>query len=222
MAVYDLEEQEQLDDIKAWWNQHGNLITSVVVAASLAAVGWQGWNWYQNKQSAEASMIFAALQQANQSKDVNRVKNLAGELTEKFAGTAYAPLAAMLAARSSVEADDAKTAKGQLTWVVEHASDEVRALARIRLAGLLLDEKAYEAALKVLADEKLPAFAGQIALMRGDIYFAQGKASDARAAYAEALKQGKTKADPKLDPLSEGASPGWLSLVQQKLDAVGG
>lgn len=217
MAVYDLEEQEQLDDIKAWWNQHGNLITSVVVAASLAAVGWQGWNWYQNKQSAEASVIFAALQQAAQTKDNGRIKNLTGELTEKYSGTAYAPLAALLAARSSVDAEDPKTAKGQLTWVVEHASEEVRAVARLRLAGLLLDEKAYEAALKLLGEEKLLAFAGQVALLKGDVLLAQGKPQEARSAYAAALDAGKKAAAG-----SESTSPGWQQLVQQKLDSVGG
>lgn len=218
MAVYDLEEQEQLDEIKAWWQTHGNLITGIAVAVSVAAVSWQGWNWYQNKQSAEASVIFAALQQANQLQDNGRIKNLAGELTEKYSGTAYAPLAAMVAARSSVNADDLKTAKGQLTWAVEHSSDEVRALARLRLAGLLLDEKAFDDALKVLADEKLPAFAGQVAGLKGDILLAQGKPQEAKAAYVAAMTASKSAAGKTQEGTSSGA---WQQLLEQKLDALG-
>ncbi|MEY4591227.1 MAG: hypothetical protein RIR18_122, partial [Pseudomonadota bacterium] len=211
MAVYDLEEQEQLDEIKAWWSQHGNLITGVTVAVAIAAVSWQGWTWYQNKQSTEASVIFAVLQQANQLQDNGRIKNLAGELTEKYSGTAYAPLAAMMAARSSVEADDLKTARSQLTWAVDHASDEIRALARLRLAGLLLDEKAYDEAIRVLSDEKLPAFAAQVAALKGDILLAQGKKLDAKAAYTAALAAVKQNGD----------NNGWQQLLQQKLDALG-
>jgi predicted negative regulator of RcsB-dependent stress response len=216
MAVYDLEEQEQIDELKVWWQTHGNLITWVVVAVSVGVITWQGWNWYQNKQSAEASLIFGALQQANQMHDNSRVKNLAGELTEKYSSTTYAHLAALVAARASIGADDTKTAKAQLQWASDHASDEIRALARIRLAGLLLDEKAFDEALKTLADEKLPAFAAQVSALKGDVYLAQGKRKEAKDAYTAALAASKSQKEVDADRPSA-----WSQLLQQKLDSLG-
>lgn len=215
MAVYDLEEQEQIDELRAWWATHGNWVTGLVVAVSLAVVGWQGWNWYQNKQSAEASALFFALQQAEQTEDAARVKSLTGELTEKYSGTSQAALATLIAAKASLAADDTKTARAQLTWAVDHAQDEVRALARLRLAGLLLDEKAYDEALKVLDQEKLPVFAAPVLSLRGDVLLAQGQRKEARAAYDAALAAAR-KQDPAV-----GVDRPWLQLLQQKRDALG-
>lgn len=218
MAVYDLEEQEQIDEMKAWWATHGNWVTAVVVAASLAVVGWQGWNWYQNKQSAESSAIFFALQQAEQAGDAARIKSLTGELTEKYSGTTQAALATLIAAKSSLAVEDSKTARAQLTWAAEHANDEIRALARVRLAGLLLDEKAYDDALKVLDQEKLPVFALQVLGLRGDVLLAQGKRKEARGAYEAALDAAHKK---DMGSDEGGADRPWLQLLQQKRDALG-
>src|SRR5512139_3231324 len=104
MAHYDLEEQEQIDSIKTWWKMYGNLVTGVILAGSLAVIGWQGWNWYQRSQSAQASAIYGALEQAVVARDAQRVKAAAGELAEKFGGTSYAALGALVAARQSFEA----------------------------------------------------------------------------------------------------------------------
>lgn len=64
MAHYDLEEQEQIDTLKTWWKLYGNLVTGLVMAGSLAVVGWQGWNWYQGGQGAKAAAIYGVLEQA--------------------------------------------------------------------------------------------------------------------------------------------------------------
>ena len=109
MAHYDLEEQEQIDSIKTWWKMYGNLVTGIVVAASLAVVSWQGWTWYQRNQTAKASAIYAVLEQAAAVRDAQKVKVAAGELAEKFGGTAYASLGALVAAHQSFEAGDLKT-----------------------------------------------------------------------------------------------------------------
>ena len=140
MAHYDLEEQEQIDSLKTWWKMYGNLVTGVVVAASLAVIGWQGWNWYQRGQAAQAAAIYSVLEQAVAARDAQRVKSAAGELAEKFGSTSYATLGALLAARQSFDAGDLKTAKAQLGWAAEHAKDELKDLARLRLAAVLLDE----------------------------------------------------------------------------------
>ena len=150
MAHYDLEEQEQIDSIKTWWKMYGNLVSGVILAGSLAVIGWQGWNWYQRTQAAQASAIYGVLEQAVAARDAQRVKAAAGELAEKFGGTSYAALGALVAARQSFEAGDLKTAKAQLSWAADKGKDEIKDLARLRLAAVLLDEKAYDEALKQL------------------------------------------------------------------------
>lgn len=213
MAHYDLEEQEQIDSIKTWWKMYGNLVTGIVVAGSLAVIGWQGWNWHQRSQSAQASAIFAALEQAVAVRDGQKVKAAAGELAEKFGGTSYAALGALVAARQSFDAGDLKTAKAQLTWAVENGKDEIRDLARLRLASVLLDEKAYDDALKQLEAAHAAAFAARFLELKGDVLAASGKKPEARTAYRAALDKGGSR---------EGRGGGaGRELLQQKLDNLG-
>jgi predicted negative regulator of RcsB-dependent stress response len=225
MATYDLEEQEQLAEIKVWWKQYGNLLINVLTAAALIVIAWQGWNWYQRNQSVQASMVFSVLQKAVQDKDSQRTKAASGELLEKFGGTNYASLGALTAAKAMVDSGDAKTAKLQLLWVVEHGKDELRDLARLRLAAVLLDEKAYDQALQQLDGSVSPGFEARFADNRGDVFSAQGKKGEALGAYQTALAK-LAEAESK----GKNSAQGWQGqsnsvyrqLLQQKLDALGG
>ncbi|MFO1196707.1 MAG: tetratricopeptide repeat protein [Burkholderiaceae bacterium] len=208
--AYDLEEQEQIATLKAFWNQYGNFILTLITIILLAIAGWRGWGWYQSRQAAEASAVYEQLKAAAQAKDAAKVKDAAGTLFEKFGGTAYGQMGALLAAKAYHDAGDDKAAKAPLQWAVEKAQDEeFRQLARVRLAGILLDEKAYDKALELLPMESAGRFAGEFADRRGDVMLAQGKRDDARAAYKLALE--------KLDERSP-----MRRLVQLKLDALGG
>jgi predicted negative regulator of RcsB-dependent stress response len=220
MATYDLEEQEQLDELKTWWKMHGNLITSVAVAGALVVIAWQGWNWWQRNQAAQASVIYGAVQVATVQQDAKRARELTGELIDKYSGTAYAGLAALLSAKTQADGGDAKSAQAQLAWAADNAKDDgVRDLARLRLAALLLDDKAYEEAMKRLASEPAPSLAARFNELRGDVLVAQGKMAEARAAYEmaltkvdEALKQGGGEARPRV---------AYREVVQAKLDGLG-
>lgn len=215
MAAYDLEEQEQLANLKTWWKQYGNLVTWILLAVSASVAAYQGWNWYKRNQSVQASMVFSVLQKAASEGDMQRVKAASGELIEKFGSTPYGAMGAMLAGKIAFEKGDLKTARAQLTWAADNAADEVRDLARLRLAAVLLDEKAYDEALKAVAEPKQPAFASRFAEMRGDILLAQGKRVEARTAYAEAV--GKVE-----EPAKGGrGATAYKELLQQKADAVG-
>ena len=218
MATYDLEEQEQLDELKTWWKMYGNLVTGIVVAVALAVAGWQGWNWWQRQQAVQASAIFSGLQTAATQKDAKRARELAGELIDKYSTTAYAGMGALLAARAQVDAGDAKNARVQLAWAAENAKDPgLRELARLRLAAVMLDEKAYDEAIKQLAAEPLAGFAPRFAELRGDILAAQGKAAEARNAYDLALQ--KFDALTKDDEVRQRS--GYKDVVQSKRDALG-
>ncbi|MCK6405215.1 MAG: tetratricopeptide repeat protein [Rhodocyclaceae bacterium] len=220
MAAYDLEEQEQLAELKAWWKQYGNLVTGIVVVAALAVLAWQGWNAYQRKQAAEASSAFSVLQRAASEGDTQKAKSAAGELVEKYGRTTYASLGALTAAKALYESGDLKSAKAQLNWVVENGKDEFRDLGRLRLAAVLLDEKAHEEALKVLSASHGASFAGRFAELTGDIHAAQGKNKEAVTAYKAALaaaEGGKEGAERLRD-----TNRPYREILQQKIDALGG
>ncbi len=212
MAHYDLEEQEQIDSLKTWWKMYGNLVSWVLIVISVAGLGWQGWNWYQRNQTAQASAIYGVLEQAVAQRDAQKVKSAAGELAEKFGRTSYAALGALLAAKQSFEAGDLKTAKAQLAWAAENAKDEVRDIARLRLATVLLDEKSFDEALKQLEAAHAPAFAARFLELKGDILAIQGKKAEARSAYKAALDKGESR---------EGRGGAGRDLLQQKLDSLG-
>jgi predicted negative regulator of RcsB-dependent stress response len=211
MAVYDLEEQEQLAALKAYWKLYGNLILTVLTVAFAVIAAFQAWNYYQRRQAAEASMVYGALQRAQGAKDAKQIKDLAGTILERYPRTYYAAMAALISAKSAYESGDAKSAKAQLEWVAENAkAEEFRYIARLRLAGLLLDEKDYDGALKLVDAKANAAFAARFADLRGDILAAQKKNADARSAYQAALNAMDRK------------NAAFRQFVQQKLDSLGG
>ena len=223
MATYDLEEQEQLAEIKAWWKLYGNLVVNALTVAAVVVIAWQGWNWYQRSQSAQASMVYDVLQKAVYEKDAQRITAASGELLEKFGGSDYAALGALTAAKAMVDAGDGKTAKLKLLWVVEHSKHELRELARLRLVALLFDEKAYDEALKQLDGKVSPAFAVRFAESRGDVLSAQGKKAEAVTAYQTALSD-LENADKAGDESASQSQSNviYRDLLQQKIDSLGG
>lgn len=187
--AYDIEEQEQLDTLKAWWKQHGNKVVAIAVMAAVVFFGMQGWKYYQDQQALKASARYEALSSTD-SKDIKAIQAISAELMDKYASTPYAGRAAMLVAKANYSANDAKSAKSQLEWAAKNArEDAVKALARLQLAAILLEEKAYDEALKTLSEQPASGFAGLFADLKGDILAAQGKKAEAKAAYQEALSQ---------------------------------
>ncbi|MDQ3188895.1 MAG: tetratricopeptide repeat protein [Pseudomonadota bacterium] len=206
--AYDLQEQEQIDELKAWWDKYGNLILTVLTIVLLGFAAFNGWRWYQRDQAEKAAGVYAELGRAMTARETERVNALSTALTDKYGRTAYGPMAALQAARWYVESGDAAAARARLQWVVEHSDQaEIVAIARVRLAGVLLDEKNYDEALKVLDGAAATVHATAIADRRGDILFAQNKIDEARVAYRDAL----AKADAQ-HPLRQ--------LIQLKLDAL--
>ena len=206
--AYDLEEQEQLASFKAWWNQYGNLLSWVLIVALTAYSGWTGWKYYQRTQATQASQLYDELQKAVAAKDNAKVQRAAGDMQERFKGTAYAQMSALTAAKSAFDASDLKAAKAQLQWVTEHGDAEYKAIARLRLAGVLLDEKAYDAALAALTGDTPAQFIGNVADRKGDILVAQDKIPEARIAYQSALDATDKK------------NPGH-QLIELKLEGLG-
>ena len=210
MAAYDLEEQEQLAALKAWWQENGSLVLTVVTLVLFALAAWQGWNYYQRTQAVQASGMYDAVQKAARTGDLKLVRESAGAVMENYPRTAYAPMAALVSAKAHFQGGDLKTARAQLAWVAENAKDEgLQDIARLRLASVMLDEKAYDDALKTLDAKHGAAFDALFLAARGDVLVAQAKTEEARAAYKSALD----KADPK--------DAGLRASIQLRLDALG-
>ena len=207
----DLEEQEQVAELKAWWQQHGRLITAVIVAAALGFAGWQGWRLYQQSQAANAAGLYDTLARASESGDAKAMRDAGGTLIESYPRTLYASMGALTAARFHFDRNDLKSARVQLQWVVDHSpSEEMRDLARLRLAAVLLDEKAHDEALKLLNAPHAASFEAQYAALRGDVLVAKNQAADARAAYKFAIeKAGKQDA-------------AFRESVRMRLESIGG
>jgi predicted negative regulator of RcsB-dependent stress response len=207
--AYDLEEQEQIANFKAFWNKFGNLISWVLIIALASYAGYNFWNNHQRGQAVEASGLYDELQNSLAANDNAKVQRIADDIKAKYEGTAYAQMAALGAAKSAFDANDNKTAKARLQWVAEHGNDEYQSIARLRLSGVLLDEKAYAEAEKILAGSFLPQFAAEVADRKGDLLAAQNKLPEARTAYQAALA-----AMDKKNPARR--------LVEVKLESIGG
>ena len=214
MATHlDLQEQEQVDQLKAFWQQYGNLITWTLTLALAGFAAWNGWNWWQREQGAKAGAMFDELDRAAQANDAEKSARVFADLKERFARTAYAQQGALLAAKVQAEKGQADAALTTLAWASDNAGeDEIRTIARLRAAGLLLDKKQYDAALAQLdaaaQGKSASEFEALIADRRGDVLLAQGKPGDARKAFEAAYKA----LDAKLD---------YRQIVDAKLTALG-
>ncbi|MGC2047380.1 MAG: tetratricopeptide repeat protein [Gallionella sp.] len=208
MAALDLQEQEQLEELKAWWKDNRNQILGALLIAVVAIGGWRGWQYYRHNQSTQAAMLFSEFVRQLQGNDAGRVNDAAAAVMDRFASTAYASRAALLAAQVNEHGKDTTRAKAQLQWVIDHAGEaELRDVARLRLASLLLDEAKYAEAISLLNVEHSAAFDGLYGDLRGDVLSAQGKLDEARSAYKLAYE--------KTDPKSM-----YRNLIQMKLDAL--
>jgi predicted negative regulator of RcsB-dependent stress response len=206
--AYDLEEQEQLDAMKAWWRANGNKVLSVIAVAAIVYASIQGWKIYQHKQSAGASAQYQLLTKTD-AKDTKSIKAIAGDLMDNYSSTPYAGRAALTAAKANYQDSDSKTALAQLEWAVKNAKEEpVKAIALLQMAAIQFEEKQYDAALKTLSEKHDAAFDGLFADLKGDVLSAQGKKVEAKSAYIEALT--------KLDPQGR-----YHFYTQHKLEALG-
>jgi len=210
MATYDLDEQERLDELKAWWKRWGNLLMFGLAAVLALAAGWRYWQNHVATQSLEAAAVYEQLTQSLSANDTKAARDAGGLLIEQYKDTAYAPRAALLLAKLNVGARDLKSAQTQLEWAVANSKEPaVKDLARLRLAAVQFDQQQNDAALKTLSATHSDAFAFRFHDLKGDVLLAQGKRAEARAAYQAAFAK-MTEDNP------------YRNVVELKLDALGG
>jgi predicted negative regulator of RcsB-dependent stress response len=208
--AYDLEEQEQIDQLRAWWAKYGSLVTTVLLIALVAIAGWRSWQWYQSHQAGQARGYFEALEEATRQpgdQSIARINAAAQTLRIDYGTTDYAGRGALVAAAALEARNDLPAARAQLEWLVQSKNPALVPVARLRLAGLLYEQKDYDAALGQLNDAP-QAFAGLFEDRRGDIFAAQGKTAEARTVWAKAIE-------------ILGVGHPLISVIQLKLDALG-
>ena len=213
MAAYDMEEQERIDALKDWWAKWGIWIYAAIGAFLVGVLAVQGWRYYQKSQGEQAEVLFKSVQKTAQegaaAKETKKLSEAASAMAEKFSNTFYASEAQLMAAKASFDANDFAAAKKHLQWVADKGPAVHSNVARIRLASVLLEEKQFDQALKMLDQVKDEAFTSMAADLRGDILVSQGRRDEARAAYQIAVEKAGDRSPMK-------------ALSQAKLDGVGG
>jgi predicted negative regulator of RcsB-dependent stress response len=205
----DLEEQEQLDQIKHFWKTYGNLISWVLIVILGSYAAWNGYQYWERSQATKAAALFDEVERAVTSGDIARVERSLADMKDKFGATQFAQQAALLAAKTLQDKGKADAAREALNWVANGASDKAyRDIARLRLAALHLDAKAFDEALKLLGLEFTPAMTGLASDLRADVLQAKGQSTEAIAAYQQAWQK-----------LAD--NPDYRRLVQAKLNALG-
>ena len=205
----DLEEQEQLDQIKHFWAQYGNLITWLLIAVLGSMAAWNGWNYWQRSQASKAAVLFDEIERAAVASDTERMERALADMKDRFGSTTFAAQSGLLAGKALYDAGKADGARAALTWVADKASDDAyKAVARLRLVGLDMEAQAFDQALKTLEAPVPKAFEPLVADRRGDVFMSQGKSEEAKTQYQNAWRG-----------LSEQAE--YRRLVEVKLAALG-
>ena len=206
---YDFEEQERLAELKAWWEDNRWYVVGAIVAGIAAFAGYRGYHWWSQREAEAAAALYNPVADAVAAKDEKKADEAAAKVLAEHPGSFYASEAALVLAKSAFDAGKLDEARKQLEWVVANGAEAHRGIARVRLAGVLLEQKKYDDALRVLDGNKDEAYAPLAADMRGDIMLAQHRLDEARASYKVAAE----KADPR-NPVK--------SIAQTKLNALGG
>jgi predicted negative regulator of RcsB-dependent stress response len=205
----DLEEQEQLAELKHFWKRYGNVISWVLIAVFGAVAAWNGYQYWQRNQSSQAAVMYDEVERAAVAGDVPKLERVMADMKDRYAGTAYAEQAALLAARIYHDKGNLDAAKGALAWVAGKGTDAgYQSVARLRLSGMLFETRAYDEALQQLSAPMPKDFAPLAADRSGDILLAQGKKTEAKAQYQSAYKG--------LDERSD-----YRRIIEIKLNALG-
>ena len=205
----DLEEQEQLDELKHFWSKYGNRISTVAIAVLVCVAGWNGYHYWQRSQAAQAAGMFDEVTRYASLGSIEKTERAFNDMKDRYPRTTYTHQAGLALAKLAADAGKLDVAKVALQWVADKSGDEgYAAVAHLRLANIYLDAKQYPESVKAIDSIKSDAFAPLVADRRGDLLLLQGQREPAKQSYLSAYK--------KFDERSE-----YRRLVQVKLSALG-
>jgi predicted negative regulator of RcsB-dependent stress response len=205
----DLEEQEQIDQIKHFWKQYGNAITWVLIVVLGAFAGWNFYQYWQRNQASQAAVLFDELEKTVQAADPTRIDRVFADMKDRFPSTAYAQQAGLLVAKQYVSLGHLEPAKAALTWVADKSADAgYQSIAKLRLSAILLEGKKFDDALSLLNGSFPAGFEALVADRKGDVLLTKGDKAQAVAEYQKAYRLMDTRSD-------------YRRLVEVKLNAQG-
>ena len=205
----DLEEQEQLDQLKHFWNNWGTIISFVLVVVFGSVAAWNGYQFWQNREALHAASLLNAIENAAQASDKNRLEQAFIDIRNKYAATTQAGQAGFIAAKFEIERGNLDAGQAALDWVAAHSSDDAyKTLAKLRLANLLIEKKSYDSALQHLTGKFDMEFDAIVADRKGDIFSLQNKKQEAILEYARAYKNMNDRFE-------------YRRLIEVKLNALG-
>ena len=185
-----LEDDEQVEALKRWWDENGRSTVVAVVLAVAGTLGWQqyqGWTAGQAEMAADAWMSIQAQLQSEDPAQVAEGRQLAESLKDAHSSTTYARFAAMQLAALNVAAGDFDGAEQELRWALgkEDPQSEMGQLIQLRLARVLAAKGDEATALQILGAGSTD-YTAAYATARGDIHLAAGRQQEALDAYLEA------------------------------------
>lgn len=206
--VYETEE-EQLEALRRWWSENGRAVIVGVVLAVAVVFGWRTWVQHRRAQAEGASVAYQMLLQQINSGENRKVSELGRQIIGTYPTSTYAVLTSLTMAQQAMDRKDLNAAGAQLSWAVQHAKiPELKELARVRLARVLIAQGKAQQALQQLNDGTA-SFDAMIEEVKGDAYLALGKRADAYRAYNKALS-------------GYGDVPAKQQLLRMKLDNLAG
>lgn len=206
-----LTDDQQADQVKSWMRQNGPFLIAGVVLGLGGLFGWNQWQNYQAQRAEAASALYDQLLQSVSEQQVDTASQQLQQLETDFSSSAYLDQARLSMAGLYVSRSKQEEAIAQLQRVADKGvADEIRNIARLRLARLLSANDKNDEALKVLKVSGTGAYAPLFHDVRGDVYYAMGKLTEARSEYEQALNNEMAAAV--LDP----------AYVTAKLDELGG
>lgn len=202
-------EQEELEALQKWWKENGRAVVVGLVLGLGGVFGWTTWQARVEATAEQASVVYQSMADMAAAGDHAEALLRVGQIILDHPDSEYAALAALMGAKSAMAMGRADEATRLLDWVSATAErEEIRDVARIRGARLLLGEGKSDAGLQMLASIKTPAFAATVEEIRGDILVDTGEKDGAARAYELALA-------------SDSITSGTRARVQMKLDDIG-
>ncbi|MBO0614959.1 MAG: hypothetical protein RL122_599 [Pseudomonadota bacterium] len=180
-------DDEKVEDLKNWWKENGTSVMAGIALAIGGLFGWQYWQDYQANTATEASALYAKVDKASAT-SMDQAKINIQTLQNDYASTPYAAIASLKAAQQYAEKGEYEPAATALRWVIDNSKeDDYKHLASIRLARVLLAMKKVDEALTLTKQTYPAAYQALLDELQGDIYVAQNKPTEARAAYDKAM-----------------------------------
>jgi predicted negative regulator of RcsB-dependent stress response len=189
-----LSEKEQIEQIRSWWSEYGGYVIFGIAAGALLLFGI---NYYQNSKltaQLEASALYESLTNHVVDGKLEDAEVIADELGTTYSNTTYAAQAKLAMARLYMDKNRDQDAADELSELLDSGSGDLRQVARIRLARILLYQDKPQEVVDLLEAQDDSSFAASFGEALGDAYHALGRIEDAEAAYQSVL----------LDPLSQG------------------